>query len=150
MIFKKQLVISYFKMAGISFFAGLQTLACYNIFLSLLGSSEKGLFLSSLFAYVTGVVANFFMQSLNGSHRPTARKMLLFTAINISTAALASITSAYLITAISLNNDRFLINVLYSLIVVAISPLTFFLYSIALKNESVPGRNKIRNNRNNI
>lgn len=147
---KKQLVISYIKMAGISFFAGLLTLACYNIFISFLGSSGEALFLSSFFAYLTGVIANFFMQACNGSYQPTIRKMLFFIAINISTAALASITSAYLITAMSLYDDRILINVLYSLIVVAISPLTFLLYNIALKNKSATNRNETRNNRNNI
>ena len=150
MSLKKQLLISYFKMASISLFAGLLTLACYNIFLSALGSSEKELFLSSFLAYVTGIVANFFMQALNGSHKPTARKMILFVGINILTAALASVTSTYLITTTSLNDDRILINVLYSLTVVVISPLTFFLYSVALKNNSAHDRNRTGNNRNNI
>lgn len=147
---KKRLIISYLKMAGISFLAGLLTLVFYNIFLSLLGNSEKELFLSSLIAYAIGVVANFFMQSLNGAQKPTTIKMLLFIVINISTATLASIASAYLITVTSLTDDRILINVAYSFIVVSLSPLTFFLYSIALKNELTLYRNKTRDNQNNI
>ena len=146
----KHLIISYIRMASISFFAGLLTLACYNIFLEIFGSSGKGLFLSSFFAYVTGIVVNFFMQALNGSHTPTVRKMLLFVLINISTAALTSITSAYLITAVNLNDDRILVNVLYSLIVVAISPVTFFLYKIALKNEKTLNGDKTGKIQNNL
>ena len=135
-------------MAGISFLAGLLTLVFYNIFLSLLGNSEKELFLSSFIAYVIGVVANFFMQSLNGAHKPTTIKMFFFIVINISTATLASIASAWLITITSLTDDRLLMNVVYSLIVVSLSPLTFFLYSIVLKNELKLYRNKTRDNQN--
>jgi len=145
---KKRLLISYLKMAGISFLAGLLTLVFYNIFLSLLGNSEKELFLSSFIAYVIGVVANFFMQSLNGAHKPTTIKMFFFIVINISTATLASIASAWLITITSLTDDRLLMNVVYSLIVVSLSPLTFFLYSIVLKNELKLYRNKTRDNQN--
>ena len=134
---KKKLVISYSKMATISVFAGLITLSTYNISLKIFGSSEKSLLLSSFFAYAAGVAVNFFMQALNGSYQPTAKKMLLFFAVNLLTAALASITSVYLITALNFNNDQILINLLYCSTVVAMSPFTFFLYKMVLRNKII-------------
>lgn len=134
---KKKLAISYSKMASISIFAGLITLSIYNISLKIFGSSEKSLLLSSFIAYAAGVVVNFFLQALNGSYQPTARKMLFFFAVNLLNAALTSITSAYLISALNFNNDQILINLLYCSIIVAMSPFTFFLYKMVLRNKII-------------
>lgn len=134
----KNIIITYFKMAAISLLAGLLTLLFYNLLIHIFGTSRITLFFSSFFAYAMGVIANFLMQAINGAHTLTVKKIIPFFAVNIFTATSSSIISSYLITKTGINDDRVSINILYCFVVITMSPLTFYLYHLTLKEKLNP------------